>query len=114
VRYEQLTIRTTPPAREGDPSVVAVAGELDLATSPLLVAELDQVRSRGNGVVVVDLSACELIDSSGINALVREHAELEEKGGRFVVVCDDPNILKVFEIAGLDRVLEVVSSLEAL
>jgi anti-anti-sigma regulatory factor len=35
-----------------------------------------------------------------------------EKGGRFIVVCSDPNILKVFEIAGLDRVLEVVSSLD--
>jgi anti-sigma B factor antagonist len=112
VRDEQLTVRTTPPAREGDPTVVAVAGELDLATSPLLVAELDQARTQGNGQVVVDLSDCEFIDSSGINALVREHSELVEKGGRFIVVCSDPNILKVFEIAGLDRVLEVVSSLD--
>jgi anti-sigma B factor antagonist len=110
---DELSIRTTAPAREGGPSVVSVVGELDLATSPLLVAELDQLRARAGGFVVVDLSACEFIDSSGINALVREHSELEANGGRLVVVCDDPNILKVFEIAGLDQVIEVLPNLEA-
>lgn len=110
---DELTIRTTPPARDGDPSVVTVVGELDLATSPLLAAELDQVRALGSGLVAVDLSACEFIDSSGLNALVNAHSELEAKGGRLVVVCDNPNILKVFEIAGLDQVLEIVASLEA-
>jgi anti-sigma B factor antagonist len=110
---DELIIRTTPPGRDGDPSVVTVVGELDLATSPLLVAELDQVPALGNGLVAVDLSGCEFIDSSGLNALVNAHSELEGKGGRLVVVCDDPNILKVFEIAGLDQVLEIVASLEA-
>jgi anti-sigma B factor antagonist len=109
---DELSIQTTAPARDGDPAIVSVLGELDLATSPLLVAELDQLRPLANGLVVVDLTACEFIDSSGINALVREHSELEAKGGQLVVVCDDPNILKVFEIAGLDQVIKVVRSLD--
>jgi anti-sigma B factor antagonist len=110
---DELTIRTTPPGRGGDPSVVTVVGELDLATSPLLVTELDQVRALGSGLVVVDLSACEFIDSSGLNALVNAHSELEGNGRRLIVVCHDPKILKVLEIAGLDQVLEIVASLEA-
>ncbi len=46
----------------------------------------------------------EYIDSSGLGALVGGLKRSTEHGGRIVIVCDNPQIRKVFEITGLEKV----------
>jgi anti-anti-sigma factor len=68
-----LTVRTERRAeRHADVLVLWLSGELDKATSPLLDRELD-AQSGYATHVVVDLTGLELIDSSGIETLVRAH-----------------------------------------
>src|SRR5215213_7018724 len=55
--------------------VVAVAGEIDLATSPLLERTL---RWYMECDVIVDLSAVTLLDASGLTALLRTHTRLRQ------------------------------------
>src|SRR5580765_1548956 len=61
-------------AADGTTIVVAVDGELTMLSSPELKAGLVAAMQRPGGAVVVDLSHCTFIDSSGLNALA--HASL--------------------------------------
>lgn len=54
---------------EGGATVISVVGELDLSTAPQLEECLQTATATTN--VLVDLGACEFIDSTGIAVLVR-------------------------------------------
>jgi anti-sigma B factor antagonist len=54
-----------------DAAIVAPEGELDLATAPLLDAELRRLRDEGTRRLVVDLRGLTFIDSSGVHLLLR-------------------------------------------
>jgi anti-anti-sigma factor len=61
--------------------VVAVAGEVDMATAPALHAALvDALTTYTPTVVDVDLSACTFLDCSGIRVLVAAHATAQASG----------------------------------
>jgi anti-anti-sigma factor len=50
--------------------VIAVTGELDIATAPDLCARLDANRGRGQPRMLVDLTAVDFCDSTGVRALL--------------------------------------------
>jgi anti-sigma B factor antagonist len=93
-------------------AVVSLRGEVDLYTCPELKQELLRVIADGATLVVVDLTETTFIDSTGLGVLIRgvEHARTE--GGQLAVVCSDPNMTKVFEVTGLNRVFPIHSSRE--
>jgi anti-sigma B factor antagonist len=95
----------------GAPTVViALKGEVDLYTCPELKEELLRVIADGATFVVVDLTETTFIDSTGLGVLIRGVERLQAEGGRLAVVCMDPNMTKVFEVTGLDRVFSVYPS----
>jgi anti-anti-sigma factor len=59
----------------------------------------------GAQTVVLDLRRCEWLDSVALGVLVRAHRKLSL--GRLVLVVTAPEILRLFEITGLDRSIEV-------
>lgn len=87
-------------------TVVRVEGELDLGTAPKLSDLLEGHAAAGKRVVL-DLTACGFIDSSGLRALLSARSAADTAGGSFALVVADPNILRVFEVASLDQVLEI-------
>jgi anti-sigma B factor antagonist len=93
-----------------DAFVVSAAGELDLASHEVLDRELTGAIDRGCRRLIVDLTGVTFIDSAAMGALVVNARRLPDDGG-CVVVADDPRILRVFEITGLDRTFEIERSL---
>jgi anti-sigma B factor antagonist len=93
-----------------DAFVVSAAGEVDLASHEVLDRELSGVLDRGCRRLIVDLTGVTFMDSAALGALVRNVKRLPGEGG-CVVVADDPRILRVFEITGLDRTFEIERSL---
>lgn len=91
-------------------TVVAVAGELDLATAPLLGDIVDGLRDPGLETVVLDLADVEFCDSSGLSVLVRSHREAEERGVRIVVRSPSPAVRCLLEITRLQYLMESSSS----
>lgn len=83
---------------------IAVRGELDLSTAPDLERPLEEALERGDGPILVDLSECEFIDSTGIALIVRARQRLEsDNGGRTLVVCSyNDQVRRVLDITGLD------------
>lgn len=93
--------------------VVSLSGELDLYTTPRVRQELDAVVQGGGRHVVVDLRDAAFVDSTMLATLVEALRELRAVQGELVVVSDDPRILRPFQVAGLDRLLRIESSLSA-
>lgn len=98
-------------AVQGSSLRVWVAGDLDEATADRFRTEveaaLDRSRSRD---LYLDLSAVTFIDSSGLGAIIGRYKRVRRAGGRTVLVNPGPGALKVLELAGLVKLMEVVRS----
>ena len=92
--------------------VIELGGEVDLYTAPEFKERMVQVIEEGKKHVVVDLSKATFIDSTTLGVLVGGVKRLRPAGGSLTLVCTDPNICKIFEITGLDRVFPIHPSRE--
>ena len=57
--------------------------------------------------IVVDLEQVEFLDSTGLGVLVGGLKRAKASAGSFVLVCDQPRLLKIFRITGLEKVFEL-------
>jgi anti-sigma B factor antagonist len=90
-----------------DTYVIAVGGELDLGAAPALQGTVDRLLEDGATTLVIDLSEARFIDSTSVGILMSTMHRLKEAGGTLEVVCTEPNLLRVFEIVGLDKHLPI-------
>jgi anti-anti-sigma factor len=95
--------------------VVAVRGELDLSTAPELEGPLNDAVAAGDASVLVDLSECEFIDSTGIALIVRAWQQLDRGAngdgqGRVVICSYNDQVRRVLEITGLELSIPIHSS----
>lgn len=92
-------------------SLVAVAGDIDLATAPdlhtHLCAAIDAMISNVGGVVIVDLSAVTFMDASGLTALIRAEARACERGARLRLRAQAPCVTRLLQLTGLGRHFQV-------
>ena len=93
-------------------SLISLAGEVDLYTAPEFKQQLLEVIGQGAKTVLVDLTDTTFIDSTTLGVLVGGVKRLRPNGGQLVLVCDDRNITKIFEITGLDRVFTIYPTRE--
>lgn len=98
---------------EGDYDVLTPRGELDLACYTQLRDRINGVLAQGRGHLLLDLSETEFLDSTALGALIGGRRRAYAAGGSFAVVCDNPQLLKLFRITKLDVVFAVHPSLEA-
>jgi|SRR5271166_672562 len=87
--------------------VVAVAGEIDVATAPGLRERLQALVAAGNATIVVNLLEVSFLDSTALGVLVGVLKRCREAGGDLRLVVSEPRILKVFEITGLTDVFAI-------
>ena len=88
-----------------DPPVLAVRGEVDLASAPKLAAAMGELINRGHNQVVVDLGAVEFIDSSGLGVLVGSLKQLRDGGGDLVLCAASAPVSRILELTGLVALL---------
>jgi anti-sigma B factor antagonist len=82
---------------------VSVTGELDQGTAPELRGALADALGDGGSPVLVDLSDCNFIDSTGLSLLVEAKRRLGDERRRFAVCCPDPDVRRLLELTGIDR-----------
>jgi anti-sigma B factor antagonist len=97
----------------GDHPIVAVAGEIDVATAPQLRECLHRVIGLGDPVILLDLLDVTFLDSTALGVLVGALKRCRELGGELHIVVADPRIMKIFEITGLTKVFPIAESLAA-
>ncbi len=82
-------------------NTVSVFGELDQATAPELRSALTAAFGAG-GAVLVDLSDCDFIDSTGLSLLVEAKRKMAEDERQFGVCCPDADVRRLLTLTGID------------
>jgi anti-sigma B factor antagonist len=96
----------------GDVAVLAVSGEVDVATVPRLREQLHGLVASGTPRIVVDLDAVDFLDSTGLGVLVGALKRVRANGGELALVCTAPRIRKVFEVTGLTKVFALFDTVD--
>jgi anti-sigma B factor antagonist len=104
----RLSIRCT---STGDVQVAALAGDLDLATAPIVERALRLLESTDPPVLAIDLRALRFIGSAGIALLLEARRRAAQRGRRLIVVRGSPAVQRVFEICGLADQLPFAAAL---
>lgn len=81
--------------------ILRVFGELDLAVADQLETALE--KAARDDFVLVDLTDCEFIDSTGLAAVLRGQQRQSSGGGRLVLCSPNHQVQRVLEISGLTR-----------
>jgi anti-sigma B factor antagonist len=91
----QLVIESN---NDTDSTVLALFGELDLASTPMLEAELAAVESSGAARVVIDLAGVGFMDSTGLQALLRARERAAANDHQFALKRGPHQVQRVFEL----------------
>jgi len=91
---------------DGD-AVIALDGELDLASAPELAELAGELVRNGAGNIIVDAQRLSFCDSSGLRILVSIANDLRPTGGRVAILNPQPIVLRVLELTGLDRTVMI-------
>jgi anti-sigma B factor antagonist len=84
-----------------------VVGELDQATAPGLSQPLMEAIEAGAERVLVDLTDCEFIDSTGLAILVEAHERTTEGARGFAICCSNSQVQRLLQITGIDRAMDL-------
>ena len=87
--------------------LLAVEGELDIATAPRMIAALSEAFANLERPLVVDLSSVDFMDSTGLALLINAYRRVKRRGQGFAIVCPGGPISRVFEIADMVDSLHV-------
>ncbi|HEX3910213.1 MAG TPA: STAS domain-containing protein [Solirubrobacteraceae bacterium] len=92
-------------------SVVALEGELDLERAPSLKWALVDSVDAGKQQLIVDLTQVRFMDSTALSVLVGVNRSLSV-GSRLAIVCTNSNVLKIFELSGMDGAFAIFPTLD--
>jgi anti-anti-sigma factor len=107
-----LTVAVSKP--QPDVHLLRVAGELDIATAPLLA---DHLRERAGtaGVLVLDLSDVTLLAASGVALIVDAHRDTAARGHLHLIgVTGNRPVARVLDLTGVLGLLDVHDDLPGL
>jgi len=90
-----------------------VRGELDMGTAPDLERELEPALTDHDTSVMLDLSECEFIDSTGIALVVRLWQQLEQGAGRLVLCSPNLQVRRLLQITGVESSIPMHEQREA-
>jgi anti-anti-sigma factor len=97
-------------ARHGDTVVIAVTGELDIATAPRLESAVPPLRP--GDTLVIDLRETAFMDSSGLHVLMRLDVAGREQGWSLAVVRGGPDVQHLMDVVRLADRIRLVDSPE--
>ena len=93
-------------------TIVAVGGEIDVYTAPKLRDKITELVGEGHHQLVIDMENVDFLDSTGLGVLVGALKRVRTHDGDLSLVCDEPRILKVFEITGLTKVFAMYADVD--
>jgi anti-sigma B factor antagonist len=91
------------------PTLVTVAGEIDLLTAPQL---RDRVHTLPEGDIVLDISGVRLLAAAGMSVLLDLHDRRARAGAQVVLAAAPPSVQRVLGVTGLDQTLPMIATVE--
>ena len=93
--------------------VLAITGEVDLHASPKLRAELRAILAEKTGLLLIDFTAVEYIDSSGLATLIEYVREASGRGGKLALFGLKPKVRTIFDLVRLNELFVIAADREA-
>ena len=91
--------------------VMAVSGDVDLYVAGDLKDRLSEAADDGASVLVLDFSQVTFVDSMGLGVLVGGMKRLRGQGGELHLVASRPELQRILEITGMDRIIPLHETL---
>ena len=88
----------------GTPGVLAVSGELDIATVDQFLTQARAALDTAAGVLVVDFGGVTFVDSTGLGSLVRLVNEARKNGKEVELVRVRREVRRVLDLTGLSEI----------
>jgi anti-sigma B factor antagonist len=92
-------------------TVLAVGGEVDLATAPIFEKAIADVLADNPAAFVIDLTEVSFLASAGLQLLVVTQERIGESG-EFAVVADGPATSRPIQLTELDKIFPLYPILE--
>lgn len=85
---------------------VRVGGELDHHTAVNLKDQITEEITKSNiRNLIINLEELHFMDSSGIGVLLGRYNQIKDQGGRMVLCCALPAIVKLLEMSGIFKIM---------
>jgi anti-sigma B factor antagonist len=101
--FAPFTARVLPGASA---TTIALSGELDMATVPILEEHLVRAEADGVAAIVIDLVEVTFIESVGLHAFVAARKRAEANGRQLFLFGVKPELRRVFELTRTEFLLE--------
>jgi anti-sigma B factor antagonist len=85
---------------------LVLAGELDIASTPILEAAIAGLCENGAGAIVLDLSRVTFMDSTGLRAVLAADRRCQGQGHSFALTGANGAVRRLFELTGVSGALQ--------
>ncbi|NVM24843.1 MAG: STAS domain-containing protein [Desulfobacterales bacterium] len=98
--------------KQNDILIFRLNGRLDSNTSPGLEEKIFEAIESGSYKMIIDFEALDYISSAGLRVLNKSIKRLKHNEGMLILCSMQDYIKEVFEIAGFDSFLTIVSTVD--
>jgi anti-sigma B factor antagonist len=88
-------------------NIFALSGAIDLHYAPTLRSLFQSKMNERCRALIVDLSAVDFIDSTGLATLIEYHRDAGAYGGIFCLAAINPNLKAIFDVVQFEKVLAI-------
>ena len=90
---------------------IKLRGEIDHHSAAAVRAAIDDmIRSKRPYELIIDMSAVDFMDSSGLGLIMGRYNTMKEIGGSVTVADPTPATEKIMNLAGLERIIKIKKS----
>ena len=90
---------------------LTLSGEIDHHSAVRIRTEMDaKIYETRPAKTILDLSGIEFMDSSGLGLIMGRYALMQKLGGELTLRHPNERLVKIFELAGLGRMVKIEGS----
>lgn len=87
---------------------IKLRGEIDHHTAAVVRVSMDElIRSRAPRTLLLDMSAVDFMDSSGLGLIMGRYALMQSVGGETVILDPSPATERIMGLAGMERMIKI-------
>lgn len=97
---------------EGQALIATLVGELDLHTSPEFKEHITKLFDTHPHIrhLIMNVKSLSFVDSSGLGVILGRYRELQERGGQLFFVQANPQIKRILQMSGFQKISEFANS----
>ena len=100
-------------SNKGANLIVGLAGELDHHCADYVKRKVDaEIFKSTTKNIIFDFSKVNFMDSSGIGVIMGRFKNVQKLNGKLAVVNPTPQIRRIFELTGFQRIIPIYDSIE--